>query len=84
MEWMDFSGVDNREIDILENSMMFVDLWELLDVYFSMCVYSDVCNTILLFPRLEIMPFWIIPPINHHPSDVAVSIYIYIYIRKMI
>ena len=34
MEWMDFSGVDNREIDILENSMMFVDLWELLDVYF--------------------------------------------------
>ena len=34
MEWMDFLGVDNREIDILENFMMFVDLWGLLDVYF--------------------------------------------------
>ena len=34
MEWIDFFGVDNREIDILENSMMFVDLWGLLDVYF--------------------------------------------------
>ena len=48
---------------------------------FSICVYSDVCNTIL-FPRLEIMPFWIIPLINHHPSDVAVSIYIYIYMQN--
>ena len=34
MEWMDFLGVDNREIDILENFMMFVDLWGLLDVHF--------------------------------------------------
>ena len=71
---------------IIERLIYWRILWCLL-IYgsywtyiLSICVYSDVCNTILLFPRLEIMPFWIIPPINHHPSDVAVSIYIYIYI----